>query len=1000
MSRGPLGATAFANEYGRPSLSGFFRAFEWHDEQRQRFWGYDKPLMLAGGIGHIDGVQVDKRADRAIANETCVVVLGGEGYKIGIGGGSASSVAGGANDAEVDFNSVQRANPVVQRRAQDVIDACVAMGENNPIIFIHDVGAGGLSNAVPELLHDLGMGGVINLDAIPIGDVSMTASEIWCNESQERYVMAINPEYIDDFQKLCDRFQVTGQVIGKVQAQKEPTLIVNSKRLSPDAPVIDLPMSVLFDCPEVYQLGVEQGSTSDQVESSQESSAWDNIDIKDLCERIIEHPTVASKEFLITIGDRTVGGLTVRDQLIGPMQVPVADCQITSIDYTSDNGVAVAIGEKPTLALRHPDQASRMAVAEMITNIASAEVKTTEQIRMSANWMAAMGISDEEDEQLYQAVKALSEFCCELGIAVPVGKDSLSMRSDYWEQQGSWKGGADRSDIRRKITNQQVVSPVTLVASGMAAVESTKHLTPQLQTTDPGVLVLLESDQYMHGAEPMAGSIADFLADKVCTEHTACSGAMPDVTAEEMTSLLAVLQEYRQSIQAYHDRSDGGLFTTLAEMAFTVRTGLNVNLPEGVRSNSAIVRWLTNECWGVVLQVPSDKVECMRKYVAGSGLRLTQVAEITGGENGNAVLSVGDQLTWNLFPEYRYGKQGELDTMLEEARQTERWLYDAWTSSSDYVRRVRGEHLDVVRNRKINALLTDRSQLQKPSLIEPAISTPQHQKVKVVGIVREQGTNGAREMAAAFMAAGFECKDIHSTDLKDAADDEKRLDDILNVDVLAFCGGFSYGDVLGAGRGWSQSLQATDTLKTALQKFFADKSKLVLGVCNGCQALSQLRHLFPPTNNDEEFTREIIADNDSGVFEARLTNVTIANQESPWLANMQNETLLIASSHGEGRFQSAIGGDIALRYSNSHYPINPNGSKDDIAGITFGDGRILLMMPHPERVFLKRQLSWGGDYSGNDISDDSGNADNPYSGWMQMFYNAAEYEYEQPVNDE
>ncbi len=943
MLDGPLGAAAFNNEFGRPNLVGYFRSFEL-DEGTASDGGrltraYDKPVMLAGGIGAMDRTMVAKRS---LSPGDAVIVLGGPAMLIGLGGGAASSVTGGSSSEDLDFASVQRDNPEMERRAQEVIDRCVALAADNPIESIHDVGAGGLSNAIPELLHDSGVGGVIDLDRIPKDDASLSPMQLWCNESQERYVLGIKPSRVDEFAALCARERCPFAVVGTATA--EDRLVVGYGAHIDAAPAdaaINLPMDVLFGKPPKMH--------RDTVHPA--PPRWPEIDTHalDLHEaglRVLSHPTVASKSFLITIGDRTVGGLTARDQMIGPWQLPVADCAITLSGFHGNTGEAMAIGERTPLALLDAAASARMAVGEAITNLIAAPVEALNRIKLSANWMAAAGHAG-EDARLFDAVRAIGiELCPELELGIPVGKDSLSM-------QVTWQRGEQ---------TQKSVSPVSLIVTAFApVVDVRQQLTPLLQRDVESELWLIGLGG---GRQRLGGSV---LAQ--CHPDHGRNGALPAFGGEvpdlddpqRLRGLFELIRDAREDglLLAYHDRSDGGAFAALCEMAFASHMGLDIQL-DGWGDGRAddVFRTLFNEELGAIVQVPVEERATFADLVARHGL--IECAQRIARPTSAGMIRVSQE-----------------DKLLVEWRWEQ--LFDAWWSVSHALQRLRDNPACADQEREsirrfdappLTPLLTfDPSE----DVAMPFISTGARPRV---AILREQGVNSQIETAVAFDRAGFDAFDVHMSDLVAG-----RFQ-LADFSGFVACGGFSYGDVLGAGRGWATSILERNALRDAFAAFFERDNTFSLGICNGCQMMAQLRDIIPGAQHWPTFQR-----NASEQYEARLALLEVAESPSLFLRGMAGSRIPVAVAHGEGRavFASDVDQpalDISLRYvtSGGHvaetYPANPNGSPGAIAGVTSRDGRATILMPHPERTLRRANFSWAP----RDWPDESP--------WLRMFRNA------------
>ncbi len=943
MLDGPLGAAAFNNEFGRPNLVGYFRSFELAEgnapDGSRLTRAYDKPIMLAGGIGAMDRTMVAKRM---LSPGDAVIVLGGPAMLIGLGGGAASSVTGGSSSEALDFASVQRDNPEMERRAQEVIDRCVALAADNPIESIHDVGAGGLSNAIPELLHDSGVGGVIDLDKIPKDDPSLSPMQLWCNESQERYVMGIHPSRVDEFAALCARERCPFAVVGTATAEERLVVGYGAQvNAIPTNAAINLPMDVLFGKPPKMHRDTAHPTPPRWPETDTAA-----LELREAGLRVLSHPTVASKSFLITIGDRTVGGLTARDQMIGPWQIPVADCAITLSGYDGNTGEAMAIGERTPLALLDPAASARMAVGEAITNLIAAPVEALNRIKLSANWMAAAGHHG-EDARLFDAVRAIGiELCPELEIGIPVGKDSLSM-------QARWQDG-DQA--------QQSVSPVSLIVTAFApVVDVRQQLTPLLQRDVESELWLIGLGG---GRQRLGGSVlAQCHPERGATAALpAFGGDVPDLDDPQLLrGLFELMRDAREDglLLAYHDRSDGGAFAALCEMAFASHMGLDIQL-DGWGDSRAddVFRTLFNEELGVIVQVPVEERAAFADLVARHGL-IECAQRIARPTSANMI------------------RVSQEDNVLAEWRWEE--LFDAWWSVSHALQRLRDnpECADQERHatRRFDAppltpvLTFDASE----DVAAPFISTGARPKV---AILREQGVNSQIETAVAFDRAGFDAYDVHMSDL--IAGRFKLAD----FSGFVACGGFSYGDVLGAGRGWATSILERSALRDAFAAFFERDDAFSLGICNGCQMMAQLRDIIPGAQHWPTFQR-----NTSEQYEARLALLEIGQSPSVVLRGMAGSRIPVAVAHGEGRAvfpnnldQSAV--DISLRYVTGDgriaesYPANPNGSPGAIAGVTSRDGRATILMPHAERTLRSANFSWAP----SDWPDESP--------WLRMFRNA------------
>jgi phosphoribosylformylglycinamidine synthase len=927
MRDGPIGAAAFNNEFGRPALCGYFRAFEIATSEPGVLRGYDKPIMLAGGLGAVETALVQKKLLRAGDN---VIVLGGPAMLIGLGGGAASSVASGDSSEDLDFASVQRDNPELERRCQEVIDRCVAFGVDNPILCIHDVGAGGLSNAIPELLHDSNVGGVIDLRAIPSDDPSLSPMQIWSNEAQERYVLGVSAERLEEFAALCARERCPFAVVGTATAEQQLVLRDDdADKHGTNAAVIDMPMDLLFgNAPKLHRDTQRPRATR----WSKPDIAALNADIDALRAaglHVLAHPSVAAKNFLVTIGDRSVGGLCARDQMVGPWQLPLADCAITLDDFDGYAGEAMALGERTPLALIDAAASARMAVGEAITNLAAAPVASLEEVKLSANWMAAAGF-DGEDALLYDAVHAVGmELCPELGISIPVGKDSLSMQAQ-WQHDGS---------------NRKTVSPVSLVVTAFARVADVRG---QLQ---PVLVRDVDSELWLiglgAGQQRLGGSI-------LAQCHGAFGGACPDLDDPALLGrFFDLIQQARRDglLLAYHDRSDGGAFAALCELAFASRVGLEINLD---RWGEDAVRALFNEELGAIVQVATEDRAAFADLVDRHDL--TMCAQRIGRPIAAPTIRM----------------QRERTTIVEWSWQE---AFDAWWSVTHAMQSLRDD-----------PDCAEEERLARRDFNAPALSASlsfDNNHVFAIGgtrpriaIVREQGVNGQIEMAAAFDRAGFDAVDVHMSDLLAG---RIKLEGFKG---LAACGGFSYGDVLGAGRGWATSILEHAPMRDAFAEFFARSDSFALGACNGCQMLAQLKQLIPGAEHWPRFLR-----NRSEQYEARLALLEVLESPSVLLAGMAGSRIPVVVAHGEGRaaFDAATdcaSAKVALRYVDgagrvaSTYPANPNGSPDAIAGLTSSDGRVTLLMPHPERVFRSVQMSWHPTGWGED------------SPWMRLFRNA------------
>ena len=915
MLEGPIGGAAFNNEFGRPNICGFFRSFEMQAPAGE--WGYHKPIMIAGGLGNIRPDHVDQRS---ISEGAALVVLGGPAMLIGLGGGAASSMATGASDADLDFASVQRGNPEIEHRCQEVIDQCWQMGDENPIEFIHDVGAGGLSNALPELVKDGGVGGHFELRDVFSLEPGMSPLEIWCNESQERYVMAVAAADMPRFAAICERERCPYAVVGRAVADQQLLL---EDRLLPETPV-DLPLSVLFGkAPRMHR-------DAERVLPAPTAFSGD-VDLAEAVHRVMGHPTVAAKTFLITIADRTVGGLIARDQMVGPWQTPVADVGVTSAGYATRVGEAMAMGERTPVAVLDAPASGRLAVAEALTNIAAARIAQIEDIKLSANWMAAVGTAG-QDAALFDTVRAVGmELCPALGISIPVGKDSMSMQT-RWDEDGA---------------GRTVTSPVSLIVSAFAPVVDVREtMTPVLQRVQDSVLLLVA----MTDACRLGGSVL---------AHTyGCTGeGVPDVEDPALLrALFTWLQEpdVRKRVLAYHDRSDGGLFAAASEMAFAGRMGLTLNVPEGVDA----VPFLFNEEPGVLLQVSQVDADALTAEAATLGLYSCPVGTPTLTQE--IAINAGD-------PAFAISRSE---------------LQQRWAHVSHSIQRLRDnpacadEEFAALADDDDPGLCATLSYNPADDIAAPYLNVGARPRV---AILREQGVNSQVEMAAAFERAGFVSVDIHMSEILGGT---RTLDGFRG---LVACGGFSYGDVLGAGEGWAKSILFHERARTSFEAFFARGDVFGLGVCNGCQMLSALKQLIPGTEHWPRFVR-----NRSEQFEARHALVEVLETPSVLLSGMAGSKMPIAVSHGEGRAEIERvaleelngSGQVAMRFIANDgavaqaYPANPNGSPLGITGVTNTDGRVTLMMPHPERVYRTVQNSWHPESWGED------------GAWMRIFRNA------------
>ncbi|MBK6366177.1 MAG: phosphoribosylformylglycinamidine synthase [Polaromonas sp.] len=995
MIEGPLGGAAFNNEFGRPNLLGYFREYEQSVvsdvDTLQR--GYHKPIMIAGGLGTIDADLTHKIQFPA---GSLLIQLGGPGMRIGMGGSAASSLATGSNAASLDFDSVQRGNPEIERRAQEVINQCWQAGKNNPILAIHDVGAGGLSNAFPELVNDAGRGARFDLRAVPLEESGLAPKEIWCNESQERYVMAIAAESLDTFKAICERERCPFAVVGVTTDEKQLVLADDGN----ESPV-QMPMNVLLGKPPKMTRDVKS------VQRQIPALNLNGVELQKAVIDVLAHPTVASKRFLITIGDRTVGGLTHRDPMVGPWQVPVADCAVTLADFKGFAGEAMSMGERTPLAALDAPASGRMAVAEAITNLLAAPIEL-DRVKLSANWMAACGEAG-EDAALFATVKAVGmELCPALGISIPVGKDSLSMKT-------TWKDGN---------TDKKVSSPVSLIVTAFATLADVRGaFTPQLQTTESDTsLILIDLGK---GQNRMAGSI---LAQTI----NQFGDRVPDLDdAQDLLNLVKAISQLRSDnkVLAYHDKSDGGLLATVAEMAFAGHVGVVLNVD--------------------MLVTEGDGISDSRLESSDHKILTTQVARgaPSGGSAAHEVANVGamsrrDELTLKALFNEELGvviqvRTSERDAVMDVLRQNglskhshsigkviakplkvepasiQIWrdakaifsaplqdLHQVWDSVSWKIAKLRdnpacadsehqaagapsdpGLHLKYIENQPVSGVNTAYTAINNIALPVYTGTRPK------VAILREQGVNSHIEMAYCFTEAGFDAYDVHMTDLQTG---RANLKDFVGV---VACGGFSYGDTLGAGIGWARSITFNPLLSDQFQAFFARPNTFGLGVCNGCQMFAELAQIIPGAEHWPRFTT-----NQSERFEARLSMVEILDSPSLFLSGMAGIRMPIAVAHGEGfaNFDPAKAGRgnaqtvlQAMRFTDNfgkateQYPFNPNGSPNGLTAVTTADGRFTAMMPHPERVFRNVQMSW----TPNDIHSDI----NAHSPWMQLWHNARKW---------
>jgi len=921
MRDGPIGAASFNNEFGRPCLGGYFRTFEQETSEPGLRRGYDKPIMIAGGLANLSASDVEKNV---LSDGDAVIVLGGPAMLIGLGGGAASSMAAGASSEDLDFASVQRDNPEMQRRCQQVIDACWARGAENPIVSIHDVGAGGLSNAIPELLNDSGVGGRIDLRKIPSDDPHLSPMQIWCNESQERYVLGLRAADVPLFEALCARERCPFAVVGT--ATKERTLIVGDSLLG--GTPIDLPLDVLFGKPPRMQRDARH--VTSRVDLVPDMSG---ISLDEAINRVLRLPAVGSKSFLITIGDRTVGGLCSRDPMVGPWQVPVADCAVMLNDFEGYTGEAMSMGERTPLALIDAAASARMAVGEALTNLAAAPVKLDE-VRLSANWMAAVGHAG-EDAALYDAVKAVGmELCPALGVSIPVGKDSLSM-------QTRWQDGA---------SDQRTVAPMSLIVSAFArTLDVRQSLTPQL-VLDQG-----ESELWLidlgAGKARLGGSA-------LLQAFNRGGGLAPDLDdVARFKAFFAAVQQANDKglLLAYHDRADGGAIATLIEMALAGHCGLDIVLDGWAEM---MLRDLFNEELGAVVQIRSVDRDAFAAILAAHGI--SALAHKVGRPIAKKVvkLSLGGEVRAKWAWPDLMGAWSETSHAMQQSRD------NPTTAQAEHAWRC-----DEGDGGIVPKLTFDPAE----DIAAPYIAKGSRPRVAVL---RDQGVNGQIEMAAAFTRAGFDAVDVHMTDLQTR---RKKLADFAG---FAACGGFSYGDVLGAGRGWAASILYNEALREQFAAFFADESKFALGVCNGCQMIAALKDIVPGASHWPRFVR-----NASEQYEARLVTLEVVDSPSVFFKGMTGSRIPVAVAHGEGRTLFARTDDAkraiaCVRFVDCNgdaverFPLNSNGSAAGQTGFTTADGRVTILMPHPERVFRSVQMSWRPREWGED------------SPWMRMFRNA------------
>ncbi len=924
MLEGPIGGAAFNNEFGRPNICGYFRTFEENFNGERR--GYHKPIMLAGGYGNIREEHIQQNE---FSPGSLLIVLGGPAMLIGLGGGAASSMASGTSSEDLDFASVQRQNPEMERRCQEVIDQCWQLGKQNPIAFIHDVGAGGLSNAFPELVKDGGCGGFFELREVPNDEPGMSPLEIWCNESQERYVLAVAPENIETFIAICERERCPYAIVG--EALEEKTLIVNDKHL--DAVPINLPMNVLFGkAPKMHR-------SAEKLEVDLQKFEYQNINIQEAAERVIQHPAVASKMFLITIGDRMVTGQVARDQLVGPWQVPVADYAMTTVAYDTYAGEAMSMGERTPLALIDAPASGRMAIGEAITNIAATPIEKLSKIKLSANWMCAAGHPG-EDEKLFRTVEAVGmDLCPALGITIPVGKDSMSMRTAWQDENAEEKA---------------VTAPLSLIISAFSPVTDVRlAITPELKPQNDNQLFLIDLGQNKNrlGASIFAQT------------YNQLGDQCPDVeSAEQLKNFFDFIQKALQEklLLAYHDRSDGGLFSSVAEMCFAGRCGAKIKLDD-LLIESDLHSVLFNEELGAVLQIETNNKE--KIYSLLDQYNLTECAYLLGS-------AIKDESI-----DFLNAEQSVLS--FERGR-----LQSLWSLNSYHIQKIRdnpecAEQEFAQINRIDKGLSASLTYDIDEDICAPYIAKGVRPKI---AILREQGVNSHVEMAAAFDRAGFDAFDVHMSDLLAG---RVSLRDYLG---LVACGGFSYGDVLGAGEGWAKTILFNEAVRDDFQHFFHRNETFSLGVCNGCQMMSNLKNLIPGAELWPHFVR-----NNSEQFESRTSLVRVEKSASVLMQGMEGSHMPVAVDHGEGRAEFTRDADlqscetnntVALRFIDNQlniaelYPANPNGSPMGVTGLCSLDGRATIMMPHPERVFRAVNNSWQPDNWNED------------GAWMRLFRNA------------
>ncbi|MEI8025590.1 MAG: phosphoribosylformylglycinamidine synthase [Pseudomonadota bacterium] len=927
MVDGPLGAAAFNNEFGRPALTGYFRTYEERISMPQGFElrGYHKPIMIAGGYGNMRRNHIQKKP---MTEGAKIVVLGGPAMLIGLGGGAASSVASGDSRESLDFASVQRDNAEMERRCQEVIDSCTALGDQNPICFIHDVGAGGLSNAVPEIINDGGLGGVIQLRAIPCDEPEMSPLELWCNESQERYVLTIAEDDLGKFEEMCHRERAPYAVIGETTKEKKLIVIDSYFNNKP----IDMPLDILLGKPP--KMHREARKLPGPVETLQHK----NLDLNDALTRLLQLPAIADKSFLITIGDRSVTGLVARDQMVGPWQIPIADCGVTALSYEDTCGEAMAMGEKGPLAVINYRASARMAVGEAILNLAAADVEKLEDIRLSANWQAAAG-HERDGAGLYEAVEAIGmDLCPQLGIAIPVGKDSMSMQTSWSEV-----------DSKGAHSHRTMTSPMSLVISAFSRVQDVRRTwTPELRHVEGGSLLVWVD--LGCGKFRMGGSCLSQVYNQVATET-------PDVDGELLKRFFAAVTELRKQnlVLAYHDVSDGGLLLTAIEMAFAGRATLDLDISNFKGSDAQV---LFSEELGALFQIKSCDKDSFSQILKHCGIDSFHVMSSVNKGTSISVSRDGRRVLSRERPE----------------------LMALWSKLSYHMQSLRDNPEDA-----LTEYLSKQNE-QDPGLgsyesFDSKRKSITYKDRPLVAVLREEGVNGHLEMAAAFTKAQFTCVDVHMSDLISGKVS------LAGFSGLVACGGFSYGDVLGAGEGWAKTILFHRRLRQEFETFFKRPDIFALGVCNGCQMMASLKEIIPGADHWPRFVK-----NRSDRFEARVALVGISETKSIFFKGMAGSRLPIAVSHGEGQAEFSerasrekSAGQVALRYldhfgqATESYPRNPNGSPEGIAGYINENGRILIMMPHPERVYRTLSHSWHPESWGEN------------SPWLRMFENAREF---------